>query len=414
MQQYISEILYKFSLVFFSDINLYDLKGTLIATSREEIFEKGLLSQKMNPDAFNYLQNFKKSLYIHHESIGEYNYLSAYVPFRNADNKLIAFLNLPYFARQDELTNEISTFLVAFINIYVILIAIAIFVALIIANYITKPVQLIKTKIRKLKLGGTNEKIEYTKNDEIGSLIAEYNRMVDELERSAELLAKSERESAWREMAKQIAHEIKNPLTPMKLSVQFLQKAWDEKTPDWDKRLKKFTQTIIEQIDSLSIIASEFSNFAKMPKSKFEKVDITEMINKTIDLFKESTTIDFIFYFENPHYVWADKEQMIRVFNNLTKNSIHAISDPDKGKIEITIETEDDFHIIRFADNGKGIPKEQRDKVFYPSFTTKSGGMGLGLAMVKNIVQNAGGEVTFDSEENKGTTFIILLPVFKN
>lgn len=412
MEPYLSGLLHKFSLVFFSDINLYDREGTLLATSRSEIFNKKLISNKMNSLAFNYMGNYKKSLYIHNEAIGEYNYSSAYLPFRNEQNNLIAYLNLPYFAKQDELTNEISTYLVAFINIYVILIAFAIFIALIISNYITKPLQLIKDKISRLKLGRTNEKIEWTKKDEIGSLVDEYNRMVDELANSAELLAKSERESAWREMAKQIAHEIKNPLTPMKLSVQYLQKAWDEKVPDWDKRLKRFTQTIVEQIESLSVIASEFSDFAKMPKSKFEKMEIIEVIKNSIGLFKNATQIKIELYYSDNQYVLADREQLLRVFNNLIKNALQAITNPAKGLIEITVEQEMELVVITFKDNGKGIPKAQREKVFYPNFTTKSGGMGLGLAMVKNIIQNAGGEITFESEENAGTTFIVALPAY--
>ena len=412
MEPYLSGLLYKFSLVFFSDINLYDLEGTLLATSRPEIFNKELVSNKMNSLAFNYMSNYQKSLFMQNESIGEYQYLSAYLPFRNEQSNLIAFLNLPYFAKQDELTNEISTYLVAFINIYVILIAFAIFIALIISNYITKPLQLIKDKISRLKLGRTNEKIEWSKNDEIGSLVIEYNRMVDELANSAEMLAKSERESAWREMAKQIAHEIKNPLTPMKLSVQYLQKAWDDKAPDWDKRLKRFTQTIVEQIESLSIIASEFSDFAKMPKSKFAKTDIVEVIKNSIGLFKNATQISIKLHSSENLFVFADREQLLRVFNNLIKNAIQAIVDPPNGIIEITVEHEMELVVITFKDNGKGIPKAQREKVFYPNFTTKSGGMGLGLAMVKNIIQNAGGEITFESEEKVGTTFIVALPIY--
>lgn len=413
MEPYLSGLLYKFSLVFFSDINLYDLEGTLLATSRSEIFNKQLISNKMNSLAFNYMSNYRKSLFMHNESIGEYNYLSAYLPFRNEQNNLIAYLNLPYFAKQDELTNEVSTYLVAFINIYVILIAFAIFIALIISNYITKPLQLIKEKISRLKLGRTNEKIEWSKNDEIGSLVVEYNRMVEELSNSAELLAKSERESAWREMAKQIAHEIKNPLTPMKLSVQYLQKAWDEKAPDWDDRLKRFTQTIVEQIESLSIIASEFSDFAKMPKSKFAKTEIVEVIKNSIGLFKNATPINIEFNYTEKQFVLADREQLLRVFNNLIKNAIQAIVDPENGQIDIKVEKDLNIVVVYFKDNGIGIPKDQKEKVFYPNFTTKSGGMGLGLAMVKNIIQNAGGEITFESEEDVGTTFIIALPGFQ-
>lgn len=413
MQQYLGDILYKFSLVFFTDINLYDLNGTLLASSRPEIFEQGLISAKMNSEAFNMISNNRKSFFIHNESIGNYKYLSAYLPFRNVDNDLIAYANLPYFARQDELTNEISALLVAFINIYVILIGISIFVALIISNHITKPVQLIREKISRLKLGTANEKIEWEKKDEIGSLVNEYNRMVDELSQSAELLAKSERETAWREMAKQVAHEIKNPLTPMKLSVQYLQKAWDDKAPDWDERLSKFTDTLTEQIDTLSAIATAFSDFAKMPRSNFEKTELTDLINKSIGLFKNSTKIKFIFEHTTQHFVLADKDQLIRVFNNLIKNAIQAIENPSDGVVKISVTTKNNLHIIRFFDNGKGIPEEQGEKVFYPSFTTKTSGMGLGLAMVKNIIENAGGDITYKSEVGEGTTFVISLPVYE-
>jgi len=413
IEPFLSNLLYKLSLVFFSDINLYDLNGSLLATSRPEIFNQGLISSQMNPGAFNQMNNLKNSLFIQNETIGDYKYLSAYLPFRNERNKPIAYLNLPYFAKQDDLTNEISTYLVAFINIYVILTSIAILITLVFSNYISKPLQLIKEKIGRLKLGKQNEKIEWIQNDEIGSLVIEYNRMVDELAKSAELLARSERESAWREMAKQIAHEIKNPLTPMKLSVQYLQKAWDEKAADWDQRLKRFTETLVEQIESLSSIASEFSDFAKMPKSNFEITELNKIIENAIRLFRDTHQVKIEFTSIEPHFVMADNEQLHRVFINLINNSIQAIANPEKGLIKISIEKDANFHLIRFTDNGKGIPAEQKKKVFYPNFTTKSGGMGLGLAMVKNIIQNSNGEITFESEEGKGTTFIIALPVYE-
>lgn len=411
--QYMSDLLYKFSMVFFTDINIYNTEGSLLATSRPEIFSKGLNSTQMNPEAYQVMSIKQSSAFIHDESIGEYKYLSAYLPFRNEQNKLTAFLNLPYFAKQEELTSDISTFLVTLINIYVIMIALAVFIALVVTRYVTKPVALIKEKISRLKLGKTNEKIEWEKKDEIGSLVNEYNRMVEELARSAEMLAKSERESAWREMAQQIAHEIKNPLTPMKLSVQYLQKAWEDKSDDWELRLKRFSQTIIEQIESLSTIASEFSDFAKMPRSNFSITDLNSVVEHSINLFQFSTTVRFNFTSAGNPLVYADKEQLQRVFINLINNSIQAIPAHSQGSIEISINTEDRHHIIRFTDNGKGIPKEERSRVFYPNFTTKTGGMGLGLAMVKSIIQNTRGEITFDSEEGKGTTFIIILPAYR-
>ena len=415
MEEYLSSLLTKFSLVFFSDINLYDLNGTLIATSRAKIFDEGLISEKIDPHAFNKLTVDEKILFIQSEKIGNYEYLSAYVPFRNSENKLIAYLNLPYFARQNELLKEISTFLIAFFNIYVLLFAIAIFVTILISRYITKPLQLIKGKISRVKLGKSNEKIEWKRKDEIGALISEYNRMIDEMEKSAELLAKSEREVAWREMAKQVAHEIKNPLTPMKLSAQYLQKAWDDKAPDWDKRLKNFTQTITEQIETLSTIASEFSDFAKMPVTKNEKIELIKILQNSIDIFKDykKYNIELKYSGSKNYYVLGDKNQMLRVFNNLIKNSIQAMSHKDSGNIDIEISSSEKEHIIKITDDGHGITEEQAGSIFSPSFTTRSSGTGLGLSIVKSIITEAGGEISFSSEEGKGTTFEIRLPVYK-
>ncbi len=414
MEEYLTNLLIKFSQVFFSDINLYDLQGNLLASSRPQIFQKQLISTKMNVDAYRILTIDKKLLFIHTETIGDQDYFSAYVPFMNEKNKVVAYLNLPYFARQTELQDEISIFLNAFLNVYVLMIAVAIFIAILISRYITQPLQLIRDKMRSLSLGGINEKISWSRKDEIGTLVAEYNRMIDELSRSAELLAKSERESAWREMAKQVAHEIKNPLTPMKLSVQYLQKAWDEKSPDWEERLQRFTQMIIEHIDTLSDIASEFSDFAKMPQKKEDKIDLSETIKKSLDLFSDIENIHFSYTttVTSPPYVLADKNQLIRVFNNLIQNSVQAIGQDHEGTVQIALDFDQNNFIIRVKDNGPGIPAEMMDKIFSPSFTTKSSGMGLGLALVQNIILEAGGSVNFESSPREGTVFIIHLPVY--
>ena len=411
MYETLNSWLVKFSMVFFSDINLYSLDGRLIASSRMQIFDAGLLSKLMNVEAYAALAKEKKLLFIQSEKIGNYKYLSAYIPFRNFENKLVAYLNLPYFARQTELQIEITTFLVALVNIYVLFFVIAIIVTILISRRITKPLQLIKNSISGIRLGKSNEKINWVREDEIGGLVTEYNRMIDELSNSAILLARSERESAWREMAKQVAHEITNPLTPMKLSVQYLKKAWDEKEEDWDKRLARFTKTIIEQIDSLSEIANAFSDFAKMPIQKPEEVDLKHIIKNAIELFKDNTSIKYILYLPDDEcIVKADKNQLLRVFNNLIKNSIHAIGVTKKGKITISVKKSQNEFIIIMADNGTGIPPEMADKIFTPSFTTKSSGMGLGLAIVKNIILNTGGNIWFESKANIGTTFYISLP----
>jgi nitrogen fixation/metabolism regulation signal transduction histidine kinase len=279
---------------------------------------------------------------------------------------------------------------------------------------VTQPLQLIREKLRNLSYGKSNEKIEWKREDEIGELVAEYNRTLDQLARSAELLARSERESAWREMAKQVAHEIKNPLTPMKLSVQYLQKAWDDKAPDWEERLDRFTRTIVEQIDSLSKIATEFSDFAKMPVASFEKLDLAETARRSADLFLNVENIKIIVNpVKSECYISADRQQMLRVFNNLISNAVQAIGNKENGRIDINILDDGPNWRVAVSDNGSGISDEQAKKIFSPSFTTKSGGMGLGLAMVKNILSGIGATISFTSKEGEGTTFNVEIPKLK-
>jgi signal transduction histidine kinase len=412
MNNYLSGLLIKFSNVFFTDINFYDTNGDLISSSRPQIFAEGLVSYKMNTDAYNQIAINNKTFLIQKERIGKLEYYSAYIPFFNNQNKLVAYLNLPYFAKENDLKKELSSFLMAFINIYVLLIALTTIIALLISGRITRPLNIITSKIGSVKLGGKNEKIFWGRNDEIGSLINEYNRMIDELSLSAELLAKSERESAWRDMAKQVAHEIKNPLTPMKLSVQFLQKAWNEDKTDFGLRLERFTKTLIEQIESLATIASEFSDFANMPKPIMQQEDIIEIIKTSANLFKHSPLINFsIEYDKNKQFViLADKKQMIRVFNNLISNAVQAIGEKKDGIVKISAISSEISVIVSVYDNGCGISELQKPMIFTPKFSTKTTGMGLGLAMVKSIVETHEGKIWFNSEESKGTTFNLEFP----
>lgn len=418
LQDYLSLLLIKFSNVFFTDINLYDTAGNLLASSRNEVFELGLVDRKMNSGAFREMSLNGKTGFIHEEEIGNLKYLSAYVPFKSSGGT-VAYLNLPYFSKQNEIEHEISVFLAALINIYVLLFVLSVVIALIISRYITVPLQLIRNKLKNVKLGKSNELIEWKGKDEIGGLISEYNRMVEELTESANLLAKSERESAWREMAKQVAHEIKNPLTPIKLSVQHLERAWNDKAPDFDKRLAKFTKTLSEQVDTLTRIANEFSNFAKMPKAANELVDLKKILEHVITLFSEtggSSEISFsdeIKNYEHPESVatvFADKDQVLRVFINLVKNGIQAVPEENKPQINIRLKYSGNNYIIEVSDNGSGISEEQQSKIFAPNFTTKTGGMGLGLAMVKNIIENVNGKIWFSTSLRSGTTFYISLP----
>ncbi len=407
----LSALLAKFAKVFFTDINLYDLDGTLLATSRPRLFDEGLMAEVIDPKAYSEMRFEQKSSFIQEETVGNLSYLTAYVPFRNEKREVVAFMSLPYFARQYGLQQEIFSLLAALTNIYVFLILFSVVLALFISNRITEPLRIIRESLKNLKLDETNRSIEWNSKDEIGELVEEYNRTLNELVRSAELLARSERESAWREMAKQVAHEIKNPLTPMKLSIQMLQRSKNDGAEDLGERIDRVTNTLIEQIDTLSNIATEFSSFAQMPKSNIEKVDLRQLLESVAVLHRNSDAeIELLMNGHTDPIIEADKEQMLRVFNNLIKNGIQAAADGSSSRIVMELTRDNDAWTVSVTDNGAGIPEELRDRIFMPNFTTKSSGMGLGLAMVKNIVESVNGRIWFESEPGKGSVFYTSFP----
>jgi nitrogen fixation/metabolism regulation signal transduction histidine kinase len=342
------------------------------------------------------------------EKAGDLNYLSFYTPLFDNKKEIIGFINLPYYAKQTDLTNELSNIISAFINVYVILFVISVLSGLILAGYITRPLQLIKKQIANITLGKQNEKIKWESNDEIGKLVGEYNQMLIKLEDSANLLAQNERESAWREMAKQVAHEIKNPLTPMKLNLQYLQHLIKNNSDDFKEKFENASNGIIEQIDSLANIANEFSNFAKFPKTNLQLINLAEIINISVSTFQNQKNVLIINDLKSSQiFVMGDKDQALRVFNNILKNAVQAVDDISEPKIEIGMIESDITIIISIKDNGTGINPELQKKLFTPNFTTKNTGSGLGLAMVKNIMQGFNGKIWFESEINQGTCFYL-------
>ena len=397
-----------------TDFNVYNRQGHLFFSSQPGIYDQEIIAPLMDRNAYISLTTNQKALYLQSENIGLLRYTAAYEPLQNSSNKNIGFLSLPYFDKDTELKRDISGFLVTLINLYVLLFSIATLVAFFISNRITQPLRIIQESLRKTKLGSVNEPIVWKTRDEIGGLINEYNRMVNELQKSAELLAKSERESAWREMAKQVAHEIKNPLTPMKLGIQHLQRAINDNHPNKEELVRKISNTMIEQIDTLSNIATEFSHFAKMPKPEYTVVELIAVLQHTVDLYDEDDDSDILFA-DHPEEVMVrgDKDQLVRVFGNLIKNALQAIPDNRKGLVTISISLPDDddkrYVVVSVKDNGKGIPSDQLGKIFVPNFTTKSSGTGLGLAMVKAMTEGMGGNVWFETEEGEGTVFYVKL-----
>ena len=409
----LNEVLVKLSNVFNTDINLYDLNGYLIATSRPEIFYRNLTSRRMNMLASINLENLTRSEYFQTEKIGKMEYISAYVPFYNSNNELLIYLNLPYFRLQSVLAKEISNLIVAVINFTLLLIVIAMSLAVFISSRLTSPLTMLSSRLASVELGKKSEHLSYNGKDEVGDLVRQYNRMVDELDESVQKLANSEREYAWREMAKQIAHEIKNPLTPMKLNVQQLFKSWKDGVPGFEKKLERFTKNQIEYIDNLSSIASAFSSFAKMPGANPAKIDLLEQIKTTLELFKNSENIAFRIgcRYDTKVCVFADKEHLNGIFSNLIKNGIQSIPPGKEGLIKVFIDIKDEKVLVSVSDNGTGIPESVQKKMFTPNFTTKSSGTGLGLSIVKRYVENANGRIWFESEADKGSVFFIEFPV---
>ncbi len=397
-----------------TDINFYDLNGKLVVSSSLYVYNKGILSDKMNPVAYYNLHNKNLVQFIDEEQMGKISYQSIYAPVRDTAGNAYAYLNIPSFDAQIELQGEISNFLVTIINLNAFIFLIAGAVALFITNRITSSFTLIGDKMRAINLGKTNEEIPWNRDDEIGGLVTEYNKMVNKLEASAAQLAKSEREGAWREMARQVAHEIKNPLTPMKLSIQYLQKAIDNNSPNVKEMTSGVAKTLVEQIDHLSRIAAEFSQFANIGNPKNEVFDLHEMLQSLASLYLTSENVQFRWEpVPQRIMLFADKTQLNRLFTNLLQNAVEACLNKENSEVVMREELSREFIIVKITDSGEGIPQHIQEKIFTPNFTTKTSGTGLGLAMSRSIVEQAKGELWFETEEGRGTTFFVRLPLLR-
>jgi len=408
-----NEVLRAFSDIISVDIHIYNLDGGVISTSRNEIFDKKLQDHKMNYNAFYQLSKLQRTHFIHKEKIGEFVYLSAYDAIIDNNNNVVGYVNLPYFVKKGVIEQDMFNLIMAGLNMYLFVMLVSMFISLLISNTIIRPLQLLQSQFKKIRYGATSEKLVYDKEDELGDLVVEYNKMLDELDKSADLLAKSERESAWREMAKQIAHEIKNPLTPMKLNIQFMQKKLEDKLPGWENNFYKMSANIIEQIDALSNIASAFSNFAKMPTSNREIHNLADMLKQIFILYEAAQDgIEFKLNIGVSDHteVFVDKEQVNRVFINIINNAKQSIPEYLTGEITINLISDNAYFIVEIIDNGSGMTEDVKEKLFMPNFTTKSSGMGLGLAISKQIVENAKGEIYVESQLGEGSIFYVKLP----
>lgn len=398
--------------VYVTNLNYYDIHGQLSGSSRPALFSKGLLSQYIHPAAFFALNTTHSIAHIQTESIGNLDYLSAYVPLYNSNGIPFGFLNVQHFDQQSLFENQVQQFFIAIINVFMLLLVLSIVGALAVSSWITSPLRMIQKHFNRVSFGKNTEPIVYDRSDEIGDLLAAYNRKLADLEATATLLAQSEREGAWREMAKQVAHEIKNPLTPMKLRIQQLERVFDPTDPEAKQKIQQVARSIIEQIDSLAAIANAFSNFAQFPTQQLVSVSLVELIQNVTQVFESEHAVQFqLTPPERMVSIKGDTTQLIRVFNNLFTNSIQAVDFGTEAIISIEFEQLNQSIAIRIRDNGNGIPKDQLETIFEPYFTTKSTGTGLGLALVKQIISGHQGTIAIESTSENGTIILIIFPI---
>ena len=394
------------------EINIYSLEGKLVKSSKSSFSV-----DKVAPPIPNYILKLVQSSvdkrYVDIKNIDGVKNRSSYSQIKDDKFKPLGILNIPYVEDDGFYETELREFLLRLSQVYSFMLVIAFALAYFLASYITKSLKTISDKINETSLNQKNEKIVIEANSkEINSLINAYNKMVDKLEESASMLAQSEREQAWREMAKQVAHEIKNPLTPMRLTVQSFQRKFDPNDPDLKQKLNDYSKTMIQQIDTMSSVASAFSNFASMPAQQNENLNVVDVVELALDIFNE----DYIVFESNKEEIISklDRTQLIRIITNLVKNAIQSIPDEQEDKhILVSVEEIEENVIISVKDNGIGIDAENIEHIFEPKFTTKTSGMGLGLGIIKNIIENYKGTITFETEPGKGSTFIVALPIVK-
>lgn len=389
--------------------NLYDLKGHLLKSSKVRLKNDPIPDQLPNY-ILDTLSQITSKRFVEKNKLLDGNYRSSYLILNNPTSMPIGILNVPYFDDDSLNSGELKEFLIRLGYAYIIMMLVAIAFAYFMSKLITKSIKTISDKMYATRFEKQNKKIALEgATTEIKSLVESYNNMIDALEESAQKLASSEREQAWREMAKQVAHEVKNPLTPMRLSVQSFQRMFDPKDPEIHKKVDEYSKTLIQQIDTMSKIAEAFSNFAKMPAQNLEQLDIVEVVERALEIFP-SENIKFSAT-SSEIIAIADKDQINRIVNNLVKNAIQSVPENKIPDIEVQLSEKDEHVYIKVKDNGSGIDDTISQKIFEPKFTTKTSGMGLGLPMIKNIIETYNGSISYDTTKGKGTVFVVSFPI---
>ncbi|GHV35846.1 hypothetical protein FACS1894178_6280 [Bacteroidia bacterium] len=412
MNPYLSNSLSELSNIFFVDASVFYPDGKLMVEQQGYSNHNSINNGKMNAGVFEQMNTLHRNFYNYAvEDSTDNNYLYCYVPFRNYDDRLLGYLELRFIFNQQDIQRNAMSFTTSLLNIFVFLIIGSFIILWLLTSFFVKPIRVISEHLGTLQLNNNYKKINIERNDELGQLIDTYNRVVADLEVSTKKLAQTERQTAWNEMAKQIVHEIKNPLTPIKLNIQQIERLHKAKDPNFDEKFDKFVKILLQQIDALTTVADEFRDFTKLEFGKEKTdVDLLKELDKVVELFSSGKTPLVKEYFEAELMISADPQQLGRVFVNLLQNAFQAIADKEDGMVKITVENIDNKAVVKIIDNGCGISEEVKDKIFEPNFTTKSSGMGLGLAISKKIVESFDGGISFESSDN-GTVFTLMFPV---
>ncbi len=387
------------------NFRIYSLTGVLLSSTQ---FMEAAPVQELPTTLLEQLESDPSNRLIDVSTTDGIRMRSSYFYVFDTKGLPLAILNVPYFDDDSLSSLELNAFLFRLVQVYVIMLIIAIILAFFVSSYITQSLETISAKLNQTKLTKSNTKIELTKaSKEISALVDAYNHMVDELEQSAIELAKSQREAAWREMAKQVAHEIKNPLTPMRLSIQHFEQQVAKGTSEWKSHVHEFSQTLIQQIDTMSAIASAFSQFATMPMDQSARINVTETVNRALELYKDAPlALDAA----ETYFAQLDSTQLVRIVNNLMSNAIDACAEVPEPHIHVRLHGDKKWIYFSVEDNGRGISEALHERIFEPTFTTKTSGMGLGLSMVKSIVETYGGTVQFESKPDIATRFEVRFP----
>jgi len=392
-------------------------------SSTPEVFDKMILGNRMDQDAYHNIRHLNQRFYISQEKIGDFSYWVMYAPIMNSSREVVAIASSPYTEGDYDFRREAFFHAVLLINIFIILLIISLIFSTKSVNELFEPLIEMGRKMSVTDIH-TLKPISYQRDDEISSLVEAYNRMVHELNDSTVRLAQAERDKAWSQMARQVAHEIKNPLTPIKLEIQRLIRLKEKGNPKWEEKFDQVVDVVLEHIDILSETANEFSTFAKLYSEEPVLVDLDRTLRDQILIFDNKENISIEYIGMEKAFVMAPRPQLIRVFVNLIANAIQAVEirqreildngeDIFKGKVVIALRnsTIDGFYDIVFDDNGSGVKEENLSKLFTPNFTTKSGGTGLGLAICRNIIEKCEGTISYSKSFGLGgASFTVTIP----